>query len=58
MVKLVGINPQGEVVRIQGDEFWHMTRVLRLGINDRSHCFHFFPSFLCDLYAMVLDNED
>jgi len=29
------ITLQGEVIRIQGDEFWHMTRVLRLGINDR-----------------------
>uniref|UniRef100_A0A0D9ZCM5 16S rRNA (uracil(1498)-N(3))-methyltransferase n=1 Tax=Oryza glumipatula TaxID=40148 RepID=A0A0D9ZCM5_9ORYZ len=26
-------------VRIQGDEFWHMTRVLRLGINDRVELF-------------------
>ncbi|KAL0365286.1 UNVERIFIED_CONTAM: Ribosomal RNA small subunit methyltransferase E [Sesamum angustifolium] len=25
----------GGVVRVEGDEFWHMTRVLRLGINDR-----------------------
>uniref|UniRef100_A0A0E0D634 16S rRNA (uracil(1498)-N(3))-methyltransferase n=1 Tax=Oryza meridionalis TaxID=40149 RepID=A0A0E0D634_9ORYZ len=30
---------QGDVVRIQGDEFWHMTRVLRLGINDRVELF-------------------
>uniref|UniRef100_A0A0E0KIJ8 16S rRNA (uracil(1498)-N(3))-methyltransferase n=1 Tax=Oryza punctata TaxID=4537 RepID=A0A0E0KIJ8_ORYPU len=30
---------RGEVVRIQGDEFWHMTRVLRLGINDRVELF-------------------
>ncbi|CAN6303684.1 unnamed protein product [Urochloa humidicola] len=30
---------KGEVVRIQGDEFWHMTRVLRLGINDRIELF-------------------
>uniref|UniRef100_A0A0D9ZCM3 16S rRNA (uracil(1498)-N(3))-methyltransferase n=1 Tax=Oryza glumipatula TaxID=40148 RepID=A0A0D9ZCM3_9ORYZ len=29
----------GEEVRIQGDEFWHMTRVLRLGINDRVELF-------------------
>ncbi|KAL5210125.1 hypothetical protein ABZP36_005748 [Zizania latifolia] len=29
----------GEVIRIQGDEFWHMTRVLRLGINDRVELF-------------------
>ncbi|GJM96484.1 hypothetical protein PR202_ga13323 [Eleusine coracana subsp. coracana] len=26
---------KGEVVRVQGDEFWHMTRVLRLGVSDR-----------------------
>ncbi|TVU45260.1 hypothetical protein EJB05_04741, partial [Eragrostis curvula] len=30
---------KGEVVRVQGDEFWHMTRVLRLGINDRVELF-------------------
>ncbi|EER93522.1 uncharacterized protein LOC8060533 [Sorghum bicolor] len=30
---------KGEVIRIQGDEFWHMTRVLRLGINDRVELF-------------------
>ncbi|CAL4927112.1 unnamed protein product [Urochloa decumbens] len=30
---------KGEVVRIQGDEFWHMTRVLRLGVNDRVELF-------------------
>uniref|UniRef100_A0A0D9VYJ9 16S rRNA (uracil(1498)-N(3))-methyltransferase n=1 Tax=Leersia perrieri TaxID=77586 RepID=A0A0D9VYJ9_9ORYZ len=35
----IGIAFQGEVVRIQGDEFWHMTRVLRLGINDRVELF-------------------
>ncbi|RLN19395.1 ribosomal RNA small subunit methyltransferase E [Panicum miliaceum] len=33
------ITLQGEVVRIQGDEFWHMTRVLRLGVNDRVELF-------------------
>ena len=26
---------QGGVVRVQGDEFWHMTKVLRLGMDDR-----------------------
>ncbi|KAF8675402.1 hypothetical protein HU200_047768 [Digitaria exilis] len=30
---------KGEVVRVQGDEFWHMTRVLRLGVNDRVELF-------------------
>ncbi|XP_006651775.1 ribosomal RNA small subunit methyltransferase E [Oryza brachyantha] len=30
---------KGEVVRIQGDEFWHMARVLRLGVNDRVELF-------------------
>ncbi|PKA50420.1 16S rRNA (uracil1498-N3)-methyltransferase [Apostasia shenzhenica] len=28
-----------EVIRVQGDEFWHMTRVLRLGVNDRVELF-------------------
>lgn len=28
---------KGGVVRVQGDEFRHMTRVLRLGVHDRSH---------------------
>lgn len=32
---------QGDVVRIQGDEFWHMTRVLRLSINDRLFSLNF-----------------
>lgn len=26
---------QDGVVRVQGDEFWHMTKVLRLGNDDR-----------------------
>ncbi|KAJ3697621.1 hypothetical protein LUZ61_001326 [Rhynchospora tenuis] len=30
---------KGDVVRIQGDEFWHMTRVLRLSTNDRIELF-------------------
>ena len=39
VTKMDIITLQGEVVRIQGDEFWHMTRVLRLGVNDRYYCF-------------------
>ncbi|XP_037429120.1 ribosomal RNA small subunit methyltransferase E-like isoform X2 [Triticum dicoccoides] len=35
----ITVRSDGEVVRIQGDEFWHMTRVLRLGINDRVELF-------------------
>ncbi|KAK6159191.1 hypothetical protein DH2020_006505 [Rehmannia glutinosa] len=31
---------KGGVVRVKGDEFWHMTRVLRLGINDRIELFN------------------
>ncbi|KAK4438000.1 Ribosomal RNA small subunit methyltransferase E [Sesamum alatum] len=31
---------KGGVVRVEGDEFWHMTRVLRLGINDRVELFN------------------
>ncbi|CAL9049953.1 unnamed protein product [Musa banksii] len=30
---------KGNAVRIQGDEFWHMTKVLRLGPNDRVELF-------------------
>lgn len=26
---------QGGIVRVEGDEFWHMTKVLRLSTNDR-----------------------
>lgn len=26
---------QGSIVRVEGDEFWHMTKVLRLSTNDR-----------------------
>nr|GMD05167.1 ribosomal RNA small subunit methyltransferase E isoform X1 [Ipomoea batatas]GMD07211.1 ribosomal RNA small subunit methyltransferase E isoform X1 [Ipomoea batatas]GMD08776.1 ribosomal RNA small subunit methyltransferase E isoform X1 [Ipomoea batatas] len=31
---------QGSVVRVKGDEFWHMTRVLRLKVNDRVELFN------------------
>ncbi|XP_072973109.1 uncharacterized protein [Typha angustifolia] len=31
---------KGNGVRIQGDEFWHMTRVLRLSVNDRVELFN------------------
>ncbi|CDP20396.1 unnamed protein product [Coffea canephora] len=30
---------RGGIVRVQGDEFWHMTKVLRLNINDRIELF-------------------
>ncbi|GLU09026.1 hypothetical protein SLE2022_259060 [Rubroshorea leprosula] len=31
---------KGGVVRVQGDEFWHMTKVLRLKTNDRVELFN------------------
>ncbi|XP_071727054.1 uncharacterized protein [Rutidosis leptorrhynchoides] len=31
---------KGSVVRVQGDEFWHMTKVLRLNIDDRYACLY------------------
>ncbi|KAI4295791.1 hypothetical protein L6164_035799 [Bauhinia variegata] len=31
---------KGNVVRVQGDEFWHMTKVLRLSKNDRVELFN------------------
>ncbi|KAL6270677.1 hypothetical protein ACE6H2_027588 [Prunus campanulata] len=31
---------QGGIVRVQGDEFWHMTKVLRLRTNDRVELFN------------------
>ncbi|XP_010029868.2 ribosomal RNA small subunit methyltransferase E [Eucalyptus grandis] len=31
---------EGGVVRVQGDEFWHMTKVLRLSTNDRVELFN------------------
>ncbi|KAM7274486.1 hypothetical protein ACFE04_016352 [Oxalis oulophora] len=31
---------KGVVVRVQGDEFWHMTKVLRLSTNDRVELFN------------------
>lgn len=31
---------KGGIVRIQGDEFWHMAKVLRLSINDRVELFN------------------
>ncbi|KAJ7569553.1 hypothetical protein O6H91_01G083600 [Diphasiastrum complanatum] len=30
---------QGMVAQLEGDEFWHMTKVLRLGVNDRLELF-------------------
>lgn len=27
---------KGGVIRVQGDEFWHMTKVLRLSVKDRT----------------------
>lgn len=30
---------KGMIVRVDGDEFWHMTRVLRLNVNDRIELF-------------------
>ncbi|XP_028767217.1 uncharacterized protein LOC114724928 [Neltuma alba] len=31
---------KGNIVRVQGDEFWHMTKVLRLSANDRVELFN------------------
>ncbi|XP_059446174.1 uncharacterized protein LOC132177748 [Corylus avellana] len=31
---------KGSIVRLQGDEFWHMTKVLRLSTNDRVELFN------------------
>ncbi|XP_048128241.1 ribosomal RNA small subunit methyltransferase E isoform X2 [Rhodamnia argentea] len=31
---------KGGVIRVQGDEFWHMTKVLRLSTNDRVELFN------------------
>ncbi|XP_020238445.1 uncharacterized protein LOC109817571 isoform X2 [Cajanus cajan] len=31
---------KGSVIRVQGDEFWHMTKVLRLSTNDRVQLFN------------------
>ncbi|GAB2219392.1 hypothetical protein Droror1_Dr00007027 [Drosera rotundifolia] len=31
---------KGEAVRVQGDEFWHMTKILRLGVNERVELFN------------------
>ncbi|GAV78820.1 Methyltrans_RNA domain-containing protein [Cephalotus follicularis] len=31
---------KGDIVRVQGDEFWHMTKVLRLRTNDRLELFN------------------
>ncbi|KAE8008166.1 hypothetical protein FH972_004706 [Carpinus fangiana] len=37
---LFSIIMQGSIVRLQGDEFWHMTKVLRLSTNDRVELFN------------------
>ncbi|XP_052175297.1 uncharacterized protein LOC127790051 isoform X3 [Diospyros lotus] len=34
------LSKQGGVVRVQGDEFWHMTKVLRLDTKDRVELFN------------------
>ncbi|KAK4340148.1 hypothetical protein RND71_041610 [Anisodus tanguticus] len=39
MVYLLFLRMQDGVVRVKGDEFWHMTRVLRLTIHDRVELF-------------------
>ncbi|XP_034681821.1 ribosomal RNA small subunit methyltransferase E isoform X1 [Vitis riparia] len=31
---------KGGIVRVQGDEFWHMTKILRLSVNDRVELFN------------------
>ncbi|KAL5988286.1 hypothetical protein ACLOJK_036049 [Asimina triloba] len=31
---------KGNITRVQGDEFWHMTKVLRLNVNDRVELFN------------------
>ncbi|KAG9152133.1 hypothetical protein Leryth_017678 [Lithospermum erythrorhizon] len=31
---------QGDVVRVEGDEFWHITKVMRLNVNDRIELFN------------------
>ncbi|XP_020591552.1 uncharacterized protein LOC110032309 [Phalaenopsis equestris] len=31
---------KGKIVRVEGDEFWHMTKVLRLGLNARVELFN------------------
>ncbi|XP_043707995.1 ribosomal RNA small subunit methyltransferase E isoform X1 [Telopea speciosissima] len=31
---------KGNVVRVLGDEFWHITKVLRMGVNDRIELFN------------------
>ncbi|XP_031479235.1 uncharacterized protein LOC116250043 isoform X2 [Nymphaea colorata] len=31
---------KGNIVRVQGDEFWHITRVLRLNVHDRLELFN------------------
>ncbi|XP_020238450.1 uncharacterized protein LOC109817571 isoform X3 [Cajanus cajan] len=38
--ELHGDRVYGSVIRVQGDEFWHMTKVLRLSTNDRVQLFN------------------
>ncbi|KAM7474770.1 hypothetical protein LguiB_022013 [Lonicera macranthoides] len=37
---IVFFKMQGGIVRVQGDEFWHMSKVLRLTTNDRVELFN------------------
>lgn len=49
---------QGGVVRVQGDEFRHMTKVLRLSTNDRYVFFLFFFNlyFIIDMHFYFTDD--
>ncbi|XP_068325200.1 uncharacterized protein [Pyrus communis] len=44
---------KGGVVRVQGDEFWHMTKVLRLRANDRVELFNGKGSLIQGLIQSV-----
>ncbi|KAM1233686.1 hypothetical protein ACFX2J_003367 [Malus domestica] len=44
---------KGGVVRVQGDEFWHMTKVLRLCANDRVELFNGKGSLIQGLIQSV-----
>lgn len=52
MVSLWLLRMQDGVVRVKGDEFWHMTRVLRLRIHDR-YCLTTYLGCLTVIYNYV-----
>lgn len=51
-IVIVSLIMQGSIVHVQGDEFWHMIKVLRLSTNDRYA--HLWPDLFFSPYSRIL----